>query len=194
RCFSAGASVAEHQPEQAPEMVAALTRACVALAELPVPAVAMVHGSCLGGAMELVSFCDFVVADPDATLGQPEIKLAFFPPLACHQLPRLTGLQNAAYVVLTGEGLSAEQAAAMGLVQRVLDKDRWTEIDEIFNGLSAAALRMTKKALRVGAGAHDAARLKALEDLFLTDLYGLEDVAEGISSFQERRRPSWKHR
>lgn len=194
RCFSAGASVAEHRQQQAPAMVAALTRACVALAELPVPAVAMVHGSCLGGAMELVSFCDFVVADPGATLGQPEIKLAFFPPVACHQLPRLTGLQNAAYVILTGEGLSSEQASAMGLVQRVLDRDRWTEIDAIFNGLSAAALRMTKKALRVGAGAHDADRLKALEDMFLIDLYRLEDVAEGITSFEERRPPEWKHR
>ncbi len=194
RCFSAGASVAEHRPQQAPAMVAALSRACVALAEVPVPAVAMVHGSCLGGAMELVSFCDFVVADPGATLGQPEIKLSFFPPVACHQLSRLTGLQNAAYVILTGEGLSAEQAAAMGLVQRVLAKDRWTEIDAIFNSLSAAALRMTKKALQVGAGAHDPSRLKALEELFLTDLYCLEDVAEGITSFEERRRPVWKHR
>ena len=124
RCFSAGASVAEHKQDQARQDADGALGACLALAAFPAPVVAAVHGACLGGAMELISFCDFVVADPDATFGQPEIKLAFFPPVACHRLPRLTGFQNAAYTILTGENLTADRALAMGLVQKILPKGR----------------------------------------------------------------------
>jgi cyclohexa-1,5-dienecarbonyl-CoA hydratase len=194
RCFSAGASVAEHKEDQADGMLTALSEACLALAGFPAPVVAAVHGACLGGAMELISYCDFVVAAPDASLGQPEIKLAFFPPVACHRLPRLTGFQNAAYTILTGDSLSAERALAMGLVQRILDKDEWAEIDDLFNGLSAPVLRITKQALAESIDRRSAERLEAYKELFLSELYTLEDVAEGIVSFEERRRPEWKHR
>ncbi len=194
RCFSAGASVAEHSRDQAPKMVGALRKACIALADLPVPAVAMVHGACLGGAMEVISFCDFVVADPAATFGQPEVKLSFFPPIAAVQLPRITGYQNAAYTVLTGANLSADRALAMGVVQLVLEKGSWSEIDELFNGLSGSALQMTKKALKVGGGQVPTDRLDAVDRLFLEDLYEIADVEEGIASFTERRKPRWTHR
>ena len=194
RCFSAGASVAEHKADQAEAMLGALVDVCVALEELPVPAVALVHGSCLGGAMEVVSFCDFVVADPGATFGQPEIKLAFFPPVACSQLPRLAGLQNAAYAILSGETLSAERAAAMGVVQKILPREDWGQVAALFNGLSAAALRVAKEGLILGAGATRREQLEKLKQLFLSRLYRLEDVEEGIRSFEEKRRPEWKHR
>jgi cyclohexa-1,5-dienecarbonyl-CoA hydratase len=194
RCFSAGASVEEHKPGQAEAMLLALEGACTALADLPAPTVAMVHGACLGGAMELIAFCDFVVADPGASFGQPEIKLAFLPPVACTQLLRLTGRQNAAYAVLTGENIPAERAAAMGLVQEILPQADWGRIDTIFNRLSAPVLRLTKKALRRGAEAYDRAALADIRKLFLTELSELEDVAEGIASFEEKRRPQWKHR
>ena len=194
RCFSAGASVEEHKPGQAEAMVMALEGACTALADLPAPTVAMVHGACLGGAMELVACCDFVVADPEASFGQPEIKLAFLPPVACTQLLRLTGRQNAAYAVLTGESMAAERAAAMGLVQEILPQGEWGRIEKIFNRLSVPVLRLTKKALRRGAEAYDRQALTDIRKLFLQELYELEDVAEGIASFEEKRRPEWKHR
>ncbi len=194
RCFSAGASVAEHHRELAPAMIGALRRACTALADHPVPAIALVHGACLGGAMEVISCCDFVVADPGATFGQPEVKLAFFPPIAAAMLPRLAGYQNAAYSVLTGQNLSADQAASMGVVQLLLEKERWGEIDKIFNDLSGSALRMAKKALRIGCEGMPNDRLDALDHLFLNDMYEIEDVEEGIASFAERRKPRWSHR
>jgi cyclohexa-1,5-dienecarbonyl-CoA hydratase len=194
RCFSAGASVEEHKEDQAEAMVEGLAEACLALPAFPAPVIAAVHGSCLGGAMELISFCDFVVADPEAIFGQPEIKLAFFPPVALHQLPRLTGFQNAAYTILSGENVSAERALSMGLAQRVLPKDQWGEIDALFNGLSAPVLRITKQALakHLVEGAKE--RLDHFKTLFMSELYRLDDVAEGIASFEERRRPEWKHR
>ncbi len=193
RCFSAGASVAEHKAEHAEAMLGALIEACTAIAELPAPVAALVHGACLGGGLELASFCDFVVADPGATFGQPEIKLAFFPPLACYQLPRLTGLQNTAWTILTGEPVSAERAAAIGLVQKLLPRDEWGQIDELLNGLSVPVLRLAKQALSTGAGALRTEALERLKRLFLERLYRLEDVAEGIASFEGKRKPIWKH-
>jgi len=194
RCFSAGASVAEHKQDQADGMLTALAEACLALPAFPAPVIAAVHGACLGGAMELISFCDFVVAAPDAILGQPEIKLAFLPPVACHQLPRLTGPQNAAYAILSGENIHAERAEAMGLVQKILPRDEWGEIDDLFNGLSAPVLRITKQALAKRLNEGCAERLADFNALFMSELYRLEDVAEGIASFEERRAPVWKHR
>jgi len=194
KCFSAGASVAEHKQEQAEGMVTGLAEACLALPAFPAPVIAAVHGACLGGAMELISFCDFVVAAPDAIFGQPEIKLAFFPPVALHQLPRLTGYQNAAYTILSGENLPADRAQSMGLVQKILPKDEWEEIDDLFNGLSAPVLRITKQALAKSLIEGCAERLDAFKAVFLSELYRLEDVAEGIESFEERRPPDWKHR
>lgn len=194
KCFSAGASVAEHRPPKAESMVRGLFEVCTALADLPVPAVALVHGACLGGAMELISFCDFVVADPSAKLGQPEIKLAFFPPVAAYQLSRIGGLQNAAWTVFSGETFGAERALAMGYVQKILPQDDWGQIDDMFNGSSAPVLRLTKQALAVGAGEYRRERLERIERLFLDELYKLDDVAEGIQSFEERRKPEWRHR
>ena len=194
RCFSAGASVAEHKKDQADAMLTALSEACLALQAFPAPVVAAVHGACLGGAMELIAYCDFVVAAPDATLGQPEIKLAFFPPVACHKLPLLSGYQNAAYAILSGDNLSADRAMAMGLVQKILTKDEWSEIDDLFNGLSAPVLRITKQALVDGVDENSRERLDVYKELFTSKLYELDDVAEGIASFEERRPPQWSHR
>jgi cyclohexa-1,5-dienecarbonyl-CoA hydratase len=193
KCFSAGASVEEHKPEQAAGMLEALLDACLAVHDLPVPVVALVHGFCLGGAMELVSFCDFVVADPGATFGQPEIKLAFFPPIGCFQLARLGGLQNAAYAVMTGENLKAEQAQTFGFVQQILARDQWAEIDDMLNGLSASVLKLTKRAFQMGTRELDRKRLEEMNQLFVQELYKLNDVSEGIRSFEERRKPEWTH-
>ena len=194
RCFSAGASVEEHKADRAPEMLAILLDACIAVAELPVATVALVHGSCLGGALELISFCDFVVADPSAKFGVPEIQLAFFPPFACSRMQKLSGLQNTAYAVLTGDSIDAQRAAAMGLVQKLVNRDEWDSIESQFNGLSSPVLRLAKRALRMGGGGPDRESLERLKTLFLEELYAIEDVKEGIASFEERRPPEWKHR
>jgi len=190
RCFSAGASVEDHEKERAPEMIAALAAVCKTLAELPMATVALVHGPCMGGGMEVVLYCDFIVADPGAKFGVPEITLAFFPPFACHELPRLTGRQNAAFLALTGEAIDVPAAQAMGLVQKVAEKEEWGRVEKRFNRLSLPVVRLTKKALVKGLTEGLATQL----DLFLGPLYEIEDVSEGIASFAEKRRPEWKHR
>ncbi|HUT78812.1 MAG TPA: enoyl-CoA hydratase/isomerase family protein, partial [Polyangia bacterium] len=69
-CF--GASVAEHQKDQAPAMIAGFHAMFKKLLGCEAPLVALVRGQCLGGGMELAAFCNFVLAEPSAKFGQPE--------------------------------------------------------------------------------------------------------------------------
>jgi enoyl-CoA hydratase/carnithine racemase len=82
----------------------------------------------------------------------------------------------------------------MGLVQKILPRDEWEQIDDLFNGLSAPVLRITKKALARSVSEGCAEKLDAFKAIFLAEFYKLEDVTEGIASFEERRPPQWKHR
>ena len=76
--------------------------------------------------MELISFCDFVVADPSAKLGQPEIKLAFFPPVArLSAAPPDRAPERRLRRFSPARHLDAERALAMGLVQKILPQDEW---------------------------------------------------------------------
>ena len=194
KCFSAGASVEEHAQATASAMLEELEGTCLTLANFPAPVVAMVHGLCLGGALELAQFCDFVVADPGAKFGQPEIQLAFFPPLACQRLPRLIGYQNAAWLNLTGETIGAEAALALGLVQKIVPQADWGQLEQRFNTLSAPVLRLAKRALRGAKPAPPHVELAKMTDLFMNELYKIEDVQEGIASFKEKRAPVWRQR
>ena len=84
-CF--GASVPDHVREKAPAMLEAFHSMFLRLIELGIPTAAAVRGQCLGGGMELATFCNRVVAQPGAALGQPEIQLAVLPPIASLILP-----------------------------------------------------------------------------------------------------------
>lgn len=195
KCFSAGASVEEHREEPAKEMIPAFAGACQALYEMPVPTIALVHGFCFGGALELVLYSDFIVADPSAQFAVPEIKLAFFPPLACSALPGIVGRQNAAHLIFTGDTIDAQRALAMGLVQQILEQSEWEKITKRFNKTSAPVLRLAKEAFKQGLKTPvDELQGDIVKDLFLDRLYKIEDVNEGISSFTEKRKPEWKHR
>lgn len=195
KCFSAGASVEEHQKNQAPEMIAAFTEACRVLSDLHVPCIAMVHGFCFGGALELTLYCDFIIADPSAKFSVPEINLAFFPPYACSALPQIIGRQNAAQLIFTGETVDCDRAYAMGLVQKIIEKSQWENIIHQFNRISAPVLQLAKEAFKTGLKGSSTKPVDTIvDDLFLNRLYQIEDVAEGIASFREKRKPQWKHR
>jgi cyclohexa-1,5-dienecarbonyl-CoA hydratase len=195
KCFSAGASVEEHEEKLAADMLPAFADACQALYEMPVPTAALVHGFCFGGALELVLYADFIVADPSAKFSVPEITLAFFPPLACSALPGVVGRQNAAHLIFTGETVDAERAYAMGLVQKIAEQSQWEKVAKRFNKTSAPVLRLAKQAFKQGLKTPvDEVHGEIVKDLFLNRLYKIEDVNEGIASFREKRKPEWKHR
>src|SRR5947209_2324308 len=120
KAFCAGGDVADHTPKRVKKMLSAFHAVFRRLAAADCLTIAAVHGYCLGGGMELATFCDFVLATESAQFAQPEIKLGCFPPVAMVTLPHLIGMRSAAHLILTGDQIGAPEACRLGLVTRVV--------------------------------------------------------------------------
>jgi 3-hydroxyacyl-CoA dehydrogenase len=121
RTFVAGADISEFgKPPVGPTTGAVIA----AIEALDKPAVAALHGTPLGGGLELALGCHARVAAPATRLGLPEIKLGLIPGAGGTQrLPRLVGVEKALAMILTGEPITAEDALAHGLVDAIVDGD-----------------------------------------------------------------------
>lgn len=195
--FSFGASVEEHRPESCAAMLRTLHALFRDILDLSVPMVSAVRGQCLGGALELVLCGSFVLAAPDAKLGQPEIKLGVFAPMASAILPFKLGMAHAERLLLTGESIDAARAHAIGLVDAVVDDPDAAAhklVDEHFAPKSAASLRHALRAVRAGSRAQLDAALSRVEAMYLDELMATHDAKEGIASFIEKRSPRWEDR
>jgi cyclohexa-1,5-dienecarbonyl-CoA hydratase len=193
--FSAGADVGDHTRERAPAMLEAFHGLVRRLEALPQTTVAAVDGRCLGGGCELALFCDAVFATPRSTFGQPEIDLACFPPVASAWLTRLAP-RAAAEMILGGAAIPAAEAAAAGLVTRVVEDADAAARDWVarVSGKSGAALALTRRALRLGAAGTFDDALRRVEALYVEEVLPTEDAAEGVAAFLEKRRPVWRDR
>lgn len=197
KMFSAGVDVADHTPDKVGEMIPLFDRACRLLANFPCPTLAVIHGHALGGGCELVLCCDLAVMAEGVKIGQPEIQLAAFAPIAAMRLPRMVGYRAAADMLLTGRTLTSDEAVKIGLVNAVVPADeleQWVQgkVAQLTN-LSRVALTMTKRALQMGFGAWDASASE-LERLYLEELMKTEDTHEGLTAFMEKRAAVWKHK
>lgn len=196
RAFCAGVDVADHTPERVDEMIHGFARLVTQLRTLAIPTIAVVQGAALGGGTELAMACDITLAGASARFGQPEITLGVFPPIAAALFPQRIGYQQAARLIFTGETVSAQEAARLGLVtEAVPDADLTNHLSallERLTSLSAVALRLAKRALLLGAdGGVDA--LGAINQLYLADLMATLDAREGIQSFIAKRQPIWRN-
>lgn len=197
KMFSAGVDVADHTPDKVGEMIPLFDRACQLLANFPCPTLAVVHGHALGGGCELVLCCDLAVMAENAKIGQPEIQLAAFAPIAAMRLPLMVGYRAAADMLLTGRTLTADEALKIGLVNAVVSADgleQWVQekVTQLTN-LSRVALVTTKRALQSGFGNWDSSASE-LERLYLDELMKTEDAREGLAAFMEKRAAVWKHK
>jgi enoyl-CoA hydratase/carnithine racemase len=168
------------------------------LAVLPMPTIAAIEGHCLGGGLELALCCDFRVASETARLGLPEVKLAVIPGAGGTQrLPRVVGTTRAKELILTGRVLSASEADAIGLVNRVVPAGgAVAAADELGAEIAARgpvavreAKRLIDTALDRDIGAGLEAEFEASERIFAT-----EDMVEGARAFFEKRDPRYTGR
>ncbi len=197
--FSFGASVEEHRKEQAPSMLAGFHAMIRQVASYPVPIAALVEGSCLGGAFELVLACHFVFAAPGANLGCPEITLGVFPPvLAAIGAQRLGG-PLAERLMLTGATIDAAAAERAGLAAAIFaggnpEEELLEWYRKNLRPLSAFAIRQNTRAGRLGSGMMAALQepLAVIERQYVGEVLASHDGNEGIASFIERRKPVWK--
>ncbi len=121
RTFIAGADITEFgKPPMAPSLIEAITD----IDNVSKPTVAAIHGTALGGGLEVALGCNYRVASKDAKLGLPEIKLGLIPGAGGTQrLPRLIGIEKALPIILSGNPVSASQALQDGLVDEIIEGD-----------------------------------------------------------------------
>jgi len=198
RAFSAGADVAEHRPEKAPEMIAAFGRLFSALGTSELPIVAVVDGPALGAGFELAMMADILLAGDRATFGQPEIRLGFFAPVGVAWLARRVGIGRAIEITSTGRTYTAAEMRDVGLVSRTMATEQLPAALEAtladLRRSSAAVMRMNVRLARRLADRPFTEALREAERVFLEELMRTDDVREGVASFFEKRRPVWKNR
>lgn len=165
------------------------------LARLPVPTIAAIQADALGGGLELALCCDLRVADAEAKLGLPEVRLGVMPGSGGTQrLPRVVGIAKAKQLILMGEMVDAEEAEEIGLVNRVAPPgqavDVATGMAETIASRGPVAVREAKKALDVAGDLPLdeglARELDASERIFAS-----EDMLEGAKAFFEKRDPEF---
>ena len=196
KAFCVGVDVADHTADRVELMIEAFHGVIRKLLLLEVPVVAAVNGAALGGGCELLLACDLVIASEKAKLGQPEIRLGVFPPVAAALMPRLIGRQRALDLVLTGRVIGAAEAREMGLVGRVVPVEGFDEAIAEYVGslssLSRPVLRLTKRTVVDGMAEPLWDAFDRAEKRYLHELMELDDAHEGLAAFLEKREPVWR--
>ncbi len=193
KVFAAGADIKEMLQMTYHDMVQAgvgLQSAFTAIARIPQPTIAAITGYALGGGCELALCCDLRVCGDNARLGQPEILLGIIPGAGGTQrLPRLIGSARAKDLIFTGRFVNADEALAIGLVDRVVLPDdvltdalTWAE--QLARG-PALALRAAKEAIDRGLETDLETGLQ-IERAHFTALFATQDRAIGMASFVEQ--------
>lgn len=166
------------------------------LQELPIPVVAAVNGFALGGGCEVILGCDFVYAAENAMFGLPEINLGIIPGFGGTQrLPRLVGKNMAKEMIFTGKMISAAEAHAAGLVNRVCPLEQL--MDEVMKTASTmaskgrASLRAAKQAVNNGMDVDLKSGCRIEIDAFAICLAST-DAKEGTEAFLEKRKATFK--
>ncbi len=195
RAFCAGADVAEFDgpPARVYEFLRYGQQVFRTIADARVLTVAAINGYALGGGLELALVCDLRLASATARLGNPEIHLGHFPGWgATQRLPRMIGLGRAKELILLGRQITAEEALAIGLVNRVVPPDQLlAATDELaaeLAGMPVPAAALAKQTLNLSMSAPLDAGLEA-EAKGVALCFGTPDQIEGMAAFREKRRP-----
>src|SRR5262245_18961988 len=156
KAFAAGADISEFGgPAEARAIRMRFRRAFDAIGEIPRPVIAAINGVALGGGRELALACDLRVAADNARVGQPETLLGVIPGAgATQRLPRLIGPARAKEIIWSGRQVKADEALAIGLVDRVVESEQVepnaVEWASSFASGAVAAIGLAKRAIDAG--------------------------------------------
>jgi methylglutaconyl-CoA hydratase len=172
-----------------------IARLFVTLHELPIPAIAAVHGPAIAGGTGLAMICDFTLATSASKFGFTEVRIGFVPALVSAFLSLHIGEKRCRELLLTGRLFDAEEAHRIGLVNEVIPHGelmtRAQTLAEALVANSPLALSATKRLLaaqnRAWLDAAIVAGLAANAESRDTD-----DFREGVAAFLEKRKPVWR--
>jgi enoyl-CoA hydratase len=179
------------------EMNAAFPRLFALIGELGKPVVCKVGGHCLAGAFGLALACDLIVASDRATFGTPEINVGVFPFMIAALIFRNLPRKQATELMLLGDRISAQEAKALGVVNRVVAPD---ELDAAVDAWTAKLAGKSPLLMKLGKDALWRQQDLPIENAWdflqsqLTLAFATDDMAEGVAAFFEKRDPVWKGR
>lgn len=199
KAFIAGADIAvmkDYTPFQAKAFAQEGQELMFRLETLYQPVIACVNGFALGGGTEIAMASDFIYAAESARFGQPEIKLGIIPGFGGTQrLSRLVGKAMAKELCMTGAMISAQEAKAIGLVNKVFPNEAlWDETMKVARVLASkgkVSLRAVKETIERGYD-HDLRTGCYLESEAFALCRNSEDAKEGMGAFLEKREPEFK--
>lgn len=197
--FSAGFDISEIEPDKADALAlidGAVNPALRALRDIPVPTIAAVEGSCVGGGLGLAAACDVILASETARFSVPYVNIGIMADAGLHVFLRDTlGYQTAAHLIFSGQVLSADEGRALGLCAQVLAAEGFDAAAHAYAARVASgptqAFRRSKTILRTVADPE--AGLNA-EARFQDEVFATDDAREGIGAFLEGRKPTFTGR
>ncbi len=199
KAFAAGADIKEIRlmtPAEAHARTFTNTWECISRCNKPT--IAAVAGYALGGGLEIAMMCDMLLLGDNAKLGLPEITIGAVPGGGGTQrLTRAIGKSKAMEMCLTGRMMAAEEAERAGLAVRVVPAaDLVAEAVALAGKIASFSLpisRMVKEAVNITYEMPLKAGLQFEHRLFNLTM-AMEDQAEGMGAFVDKRPPTWKHR
>jgi enoyl-CoA hydratase/carnithine racemase len=196
--FCSGHDLKEIQANPDPAFYAALFEACaalmLALQALPQPVIARVHGIATAAGCQLVATCDLAIASSTATFATPGVHIGLFCSTPMVALSRIVPRKRALEMLMLGDAIDAETAAAYGLVNAVVAPDN---LDRALAGLTARLTAKSPLTLSIGKEA-----FYRQDEMTTSDAYAYtaavmarnlatNDASEGIDAFLAKRAPVW---
>ncbi|HLG61592.1 MAG TPA: enoyl-CoA hydratase-related protein [Ktedonosporobacter sp.] len=198
KAFAAGADIKEMADKSPIDMMLGGFEAWGRIRRIRTPMIAAVGGYALGGGCELAMHCDMIVASENARFGQPEILIGVMPGAGGTQrLAHVLGKYRTMEIVLTGAQVTAQEMAALGLVNRVVPPgEHLNEAKKLAQTVAAQAPIAAQLAKEAVLAAFETSLEEGLEierkNFFL--LFATEDMREGMRAFIEKRKANFQGR